>query len=161
MAITIDGLSTLGVELGYADFTVNTTLPVSVTKLGRINSIGGIEVTPETIDASALDDYITKRVAGRSDISETLAVTVNLTKETYAEWAELAGEKLWFEVYHPDLTLGYFLVGTVPTTVPLPDIGQNELLTVEISLTINSIYNNGTKDIGWATAIVPTAPASV
>lgn len=156
----IDGLATLGVELGYAAFSSNTTLPVSVTKLGRINSIGGIEVTPETIDASALDDYITKRVAGRSDISETLTVTVNLTKETYAEWEAIAGNKLWFEVYHPDLTKGYFAVCTVPTTVPLPELGQNELLTVEIALTLNSIYNNGTKDIGWATAVKPTDSGS-
>lgn len=156
----IDGLSTLGVELGYAAFSSNTTLPVSVTKLGRINSIGGIEVTPETIDASALDDYITKRVAGRSDISETLTVTVNLTSETYAEWEAIAGNKLWFEIYHPSLTKGYFAVCTVPTTVPLPEMGQNELLTVEVALTLNSIYNNGTKDIGWATAVKPTDSGS-
>ena len=71
--MALAGLSTLGVKLGYA---VGATQPESFTELTRINGIGGISLSTEAIDASALVDDVTRRVAGRADTDETLPVDI-------------------------------------------------------------------------------------
>ncbi len=48
-------ISTLGIEFGYGIGTYDTK-PNSFTKLTRINNIGGISLSTEQIDASALED---------------------------------------------------------------------------------------------------------
>jgi hypothetical protein len=48
-------ISTLGIEFGYGVGTYDTK-PSSFTKLTRINNIGGISLSTEQIDASALED---------------------------------------------------------------------------------------------------------
>ena len=73
MAVNIPGLSTLGVKLGYAVETTANTKPAAFTWLERVNSISGIELPSEQIDASALEDLVTKYVAGRQDSGKKLA----------------------------------------------------------------------------------------
>ena len=73
MAVQEAGLSTLGVKFGYAVETVADTKPSAFTWLERCNSIAGIALSTETIDASALEDYITKYIAGRQDSGKVLA----------------------------------------------------------------------------------------
>lgn len=145
MAITIDGLSTLGVQLAYGAFVDNETLPATTTELGRINQIGGVELSTENIDASAVTDAVTKYVAGRADTGGGWTVTVNCTGETVAEWEAIKGTKKWFEVVHPAMEKGWFVVATVPVKLPLPEIGQNELLTFEVNLTLNNYHGLDTK----------------
>lgn len=145
MAITIDGLSTLGVQLAYGAFVDNETLPATTTELGRINQVGGVELSTENIDASALTDAVTKYVAGRADTGGEWTVTVNCTGETAAEWEAIKGTKKWFEVVHPSMEKGWFVVATVPAKLPLPEIGQNELLTFEVNLTLNNYHGLDTK----------------
>lgn len=140
------GISTLGVELGYGSYTDNATLPTTLTALGRINAIGGIELSTENIDSSALTDAITQYIAGRADTGGEWTVTINLTDETLTEWEALQGTTQFFEVYHPSLTKGIWVVASVPSKLGLPEIGQNELMTYEISLTLNYYY-------GYATAV--------
>ena len=67
MSATVMGLSTLGVGLGYGVESTAGNKPSSFTQLDRINNIGGIAMSVEQIDASALEDYQTKYVAGRAD----------------------------------------------------------------------------------------------
>lgn len=142
------GVSTLGVKLGYA-IDVDGTKPESFKLLTRINSIGGIELSTETIDASALEDYVEKSVAGRQSSGGTWDVTINLTDDTQKEWSDLIsaadGESVWFEVTNPNLTDAFFVVAEVPKMLPLPSHDQNGLLTMTISLVINEYKGMDTK----------------
>ena len=151
--MALAGLSTLGVKFGYG---TGTTKPSKFTELTRINAIGGLSLSPESIDASALTDEVTRRIAGRSDTDETIPITVNWTPATLTEWEAvltayegLTGEaEMWFTVYHPDMTKGWFFKAQPPKKLPMPEFGQNSLLTVEIPLVV-------TEYIGMDTAIEP------
>lgn len=152
--MALAGLSTLGVKFGYG---AGTTQPNAFTELTRINSIGGISLSTEAIDASALVDEVTRRVAGRADTDETLPVTINATDATITEWEGVitayngltTGQELWFEVYHPRLTKGFFFKAEPPKKLPMPEMGQNQLLTMEINLVV-------TEYVGMATAVEPS-----
>ena len=145
MSATVMGLSTLGITFGYGVEATAGTKPSSFTQLNRINNIGGISMDVEQIDASALEDTQTKYVAGRADTGGTWAVTVNFTDETATEWetlisayntAQASNLNLWFEVILPNQSDAFFVVAQPPQQLPMPEIGQNELLTVEINLTV-------------------------
>lgn len=139
------GLSTLGITFGYGVESTAGVKPSSFTQLDRINNIGGISMDVEQIDASALEDTQTKYVAGRADTGGQWEVTVNFTDETADEWGDLitayntaqaSNLNLWFEVILPNQTDAFFVVAQPPQQLPMPEIGQNELLTVAISLTV-------------------------
>lgn len=159
---TIPGLSTLGVLFGWGVEATAGTKPDAFTALQRCNAIDGISVENEQIDASALEDAMTKYVAGRGDPGGTWNVTFNYTDEVAtaltamidayynaSTGAKKDGKAMWCEVYHPNLTNGFFVKVEPPTKVPMPSMGQNELLTVEVGFTIVSYE-------GTATAIAPT-----
>lgn len=142
---TIMGIATLGVTFGYGVETTAGQKPSAFTQLHRINNIAGITVTPATIDASALEDYVTKTVAGRGDTGGTWPITVNFTPETEAEWAALitayatakaAGMNMWFETIIPGFTNSFFVIAQPPEVIPQPEVAQNGLLTVEFPLII-------------------------
>ena len=58
------GVSTLGIVLCYAPETTAGVKPTTGwTTLHRINEIGDISLSSETIDASALEDYVERTVA--------------------------------------------------------------------------------------------------
>jgi hypothetical protein len=145
MAATVMGLSTLGITFGYGVESTAGTKPASFTQLDRINNIGGISMDVEQIDASALEDTQTKYVAGRADTGGQWTVTVNFTDETATEWenlitayntAQASGLNLWFETILPNQSDAFFVVAQPPQQLPMPEIGQNELLTLEIVLTV-------------------------
>lgn len=151
------GISTLGVKFGWADSS--DTTPTAFKLLTRINAIGGITVESEQIDASALEDYLTRYIAGRADTGGSCSVTVNATSDTIAEWKDVftasqtataQGGGLWFEVWSPYLSDGFFFIAQTPTEFPMPEQGQNELMTVEIPLTIVEYK-------GLATSVEPKA----
>lgn len=152
--MALAGLSTLGVKFGYGS---GATKPNAFTELSRINAIGGLSLTSESIDASALTDEVTRRIAGRADTDENLPVTVNWTPDTLTEWeavltayAALTGNaEMWFTVYHPKMSKGWFFKAEPPKKLPMPEFGQNSLLTVEINLVV-------TEYIGMDTAVEPT-----
>ena len=138
------GISTLGITFGYGTEATAGTKPTSFKKLTRINALGGINIEPEQIDASALEDEITRYVKGRADTGGSFAVTVNFTSDTVKEWQDLitaykalsGGKRMWFETIIPGVTNSFFVVAQPPEEIPQPEIGQNELLTVEMNLTI-------------------------
>lgn len=145
MAATIAGLSTLGICLAWGVETTAGTKPASFTQLDRINNIGGITMDVEKIDASALEDTATKYVAGRADTGGDWNVTVNFTDETVQQWEDLidayntaqaSGLNIWFEVTLPNQSDAFFVIAQPPQQLPMPEIGQNELLTMEISNTV-------------------------
>lgn len=153
---TISGLSTLGVTFSYAVETTAGTKPAAFTLLNRCNSISGIELDTETIDSSALEDMQSRYVAGRQDTGGDWTVTFNLTPETITELttmmsaaaaglAETTPKRTWFQVTHPDMENAFFVVGQPGSSIPMPDIGQNELLTGDISIAIEEYKGLSTK----------------
>ena len=143
--MALAGLSTLGITFGYGVETTAGTKASAFTQLTRINSIGGISITPETIDASALEDAVEKSVAGRASTGATWEVVINYTPDTATEWANVisayntgkaSGYQTWFEVIVPSMSDGFFVIAEPPQEIPMPELGQNSLLTVTMSLTI-------------------------
>lgn len=139
------GISTLGITFGYGVETTAGTKPTAFTQLHRINSIGGITIENEQIDASALEDFVNRYVRGRADTGGSFPVGVNFTPETNAEWKdvisdfaglEATGKRMWFETIVPGFDEAFFVVAQPPTAIPQPEFGQNELLVVEMTLTI-------------------------
>lgn len=64
--MAVSGVSTLGMELGMGAWTASDTGPANAfTKMGRINAIGGIELSQESIDSSAIVDKVSQYVEGR------------------------------------------------------------------------------------------------
>ena len=143
--MALAGLSTLGITFGYGVEATAGTKPTSFTQLTRVNNIGGISIENEQIDASALEDMVSRYVQGRADTGGSFPVTVNATPETITEWEEViseyktaaaAGKRMWFETIIPGFEEAFFAVAQPPTAIPQPEIGQNELLTIEMGLTI-------------------------
>ena len=143
--MALAGLSTLGITFGYGVETTASTKPSSFSQLTRINSIGGISITPETIDASALEDDVEQSVAGRASTGGTWEVVINYTPDTADEWDDLitayntahaSQKQMWFEVIVPGMTDAFFVIAEPPQEIPMPELSQNSLLTVTMSLTI-------------------------
>ena len=139
------GLSTLNVKLSVGFETVSGQKPTEFNVLHRINSIGGISIEPETIDASALEDLVERSVAGRATSGGNFTVAFNATDETIAEWEETIGDyeeasgnglRMWLQVSHPSMSQSFFIVAQPPQLLPMPDFGQNELLVMELPLSI-------------------------
>lgn len=148
------GISSLGVKLSYGIETTKGVKPSEFTVVHRINSIGGISIEPETIDASALEDTVTRSVAGRGTSAGNFTIGVNITNETIAEWRTVIEEysevmddglRVWWQVTSPSLAEAYFIAAQPPLEIPMPDIGQNELMVVEIPLTIDEFLGMDTK----------------
>lgn len=86
---------------------------------------------------------------------------MNLNADTIKEWEdaivayntgmkEATPLETWFEVCHPTMNKAWFVVVQLPQEIPMPEFTQNELLTVEIPLTISDYK-------GMSTKVEPTA----
>ena len=152
--MALAGISTLGITFGWGVETTAGEKPASFKQLTRINSIGGITIENEQIDASALEDTVSRYIQGRGDTGGAFAVSVNATPETYEEWEDViaayntakeSGKRIWFETIVPGLTDAFFCVAQPPQAIPQPEIGQNELLVVEFPLSIEEYIGMDTK----------------
>lgn len=152
--MALAGVSTLGITFGYGVESSAGTKPTNFKQLNRMNSIGGISIEPETIDASALEDFVERTVAGRASTGGSFPVSVNLTQETLEEWETLISEykeaqegqkRMWFETIIPGFNKAFFCVAQPPQAVPQPEMGQNELLVVEFPLSIEEYIGMDTK----------------
>lgn len=142
----VPGLSTLGVTLSWGTETTAGEKPTDFKVLHRCNDIPEITLDTETIDASALEDYQSRYIAGKQDSGGEWAPVFNFTNEVIEEIeammddsaAALAqGNRTWFQVTIPNLDRSFFVVGQPGTKIPLPALGQNELLTGSISIAID------------------------
>lgn len=158
MADEVAGLSSLGVTFSYGVETTAGAKPTSFKLLTRINSIDEITVTPEAIDASALEDKQTRNIAGRDTVTDTVAVTVNKTDATIEEWKTVistyngltGGKRMWFQEITPGITDAEFFVAQPPSKLPITGKEQNSLLTMAINLIIEDM-------VGTDTAVTPTS----
>ena len=147
------GLSTLGITLSYGVETTAGQKPTAFKLLTRINEIDGVSVTPEAIDASALEDPTTRNVAGRDTLTDSVNVTVNRTTETIKEWTDLIaaykgltdGKRMWFQEITPGLSDAEFFVAQPPSILPISGKSQNTLLTMEIPLVLEEMKGTDTK----------------
>lgn len=159
MAVSLPGLSTLGIKFGWGVESTIGEKPAEFTWLERCNNINGLNLSTETIDSSSLEDYVSKRVAGRQDPGDNWTVTFNYTEEVAAQLkamieayntAKESGLRTWFEVWIPDCTNGFFVVAQPPQILSMPEFGQNALLTIDVEMAIQEY-------IGTDTAIEPVA----
>lgn len=141
------GLSTLGVKLFAAESAngEKVTTGASYSQLTRINAIGEVSVEPENIDASALEDLTTRYVQGRGTVTDSLAITVNSTDATNAEWKKILGKKMCFMTTIPGLSDAFFVIATVPNKIPQPAIDQNGLFTFTMNCTVNDFIGLDTE----------------
>ncbi len=155
MAVQLAGLSSLGVRFGFAVETTAGTAPVAYKWLERCNSIAGIALSTENIDASALEDLVTRYVPGRQDSGGQWSVTFNYTEEVEAQLkamitayetgqAETTPLNTWFEVWFPDTAKAFFVVAAPPKVLPMPEVSQNSLQTIEVTFTINEYKGTDT-----------------
>lgn len=139
-------LTTLGVTFGYGIEETPGEKPTNFTQLKRCSSIGGISLETEQIDVSALEDYITQYAAGRQDTGGTWEVIFNMNKDVITAIKKLyedsaaakkSGKATWFEVIFPDLEDAFFVIAETGREIPLPEIGQNEVATIPVTLVIS------------------------
>lgn len=154
----IAAVSTLGMKLGYAVETTAGTPPTSYTWLQRAVSIGAIDLTTESLDASAIEDLITRSIAGRQDTGGDWNFSFFLTNETepiYQTMLDEANEGLsenrrtWFTVWSPYLDKAFFIIAQPGGTIPMPEIEGNATLEAELTLALDEYK-------GLMTAIEPT-----
>lgn len=156
-ATTTMGVSSIGAKFGWAVETTAGTKPTAFTQIERCNAIDGIELSIETIDASALEDEETKRIPGRTNPADSFNATFNLTDDVMDEIETMIaaydaltdGKRMWIVVWIPDLADSCYVVAAPPSMIPQPEVGQNNLMTVQIPFVIEEFK-------GWATAIEPT-----
>ena len=155
----IPGISTLGVVFSYGIETTAGTKPTTFTILHRCNDIPEIELSTETIDASALEDLQSRYIAGRQDTGGEWAPVFNITDDVITELETMMsesaealaeGKRTWFQVSAPNLEKAFFVVGQPGSKIPLPAMAQNELMTGSISIAIDEY-------IGLDTKVEPTA----
>lgn len=149
------GVSTNGVTFSYGigGNSKNGTRPTDMTLLDRINAIGSISITDEVIDASALEDLLTRNIKGRGDTGGSTTVTVNITDETIKEWKAViqafngltSSQGMWFQTIIPGLTDAFWFIAEPPSAIPQPEFAQNGLLTVEMNMTIADYVGDSAK----------------
>lgn len=110
--------------------------------LSRIDSISGIEISSDAVDASAVEDYDSRYVNGRADMDAQVNVTFNMTDETVSEWSDVIEiawedlEPLVFEIVSPYLNESYFFEAMPPQRMPMPSLEQNAVMKVTMPLTL-------------------------
>ena len=153
-------LTTIGVKIGYAVEPAKGTKPTAFTWLKRCRNIGGIELTSEKIDVTALEDKIKQYAEGVADTGGEWALTFGLNDDVVTALTKLredsvtakeAGLATWFDVWFPGLAKSFYIVAE-PGMIPMPEVGQGAAAEININCTINEYK-------GLDTAIEPTAAA--
>ena len=103
--------------------------------------------------ASALEDYVTRKVAGRQDAGDSWTVTFNYSPEVAAQLKQMisdyntgkaSGLRTWFEVWIPNATNGFFVVAEPPQVLSMPEFSQNALLTIDVEFAIQEYVGDDT-----------------
>lgn len=154
-------LSTAGIKLGYAVETTAGTKPTAFTQIERAMSLPGINPQPENIDVTPLDATEWKEyIAGLKDTGGALAIRFSLNNDFVTKWAALVSayktakkddKATWVEFWVPGLTNGFFFT-CEPSDLGFGGAEVNAHLEIEA-------YVTPTGNIGWQTAIEPSASA--
>ena len=154
-------LSTAGILLGYAIETVAGTQPSAFTQIKGAKSLPDMNPEPSTLETTPLEATEWKTyIDGLKDPGGALAVTFNMSNDLQTTWDDIvdqyktaaeAGKKTWWEFYVPGLTKAFFFTGN-PS--PLGFAGAEVDSVLE-----NTAYITPNGNIGWDTAVKPTASA--
>lgn len=157
--------STVGASFSYCVEATKGTRPTSgYTAIPDVSAVPGIDLTPETLDASSLADYITRYIMGRQDTGGALSVTLNHTDEAITAWktmktasdtARASGLATWFELKMAGAADSFYFSAQVG------DLGtngaeQNSVDTIPAALVVTGLPTGG----GWQTTSTdPVVPA--
>lgn len=152
-------LSTAGILLGYGVETTAGTKPTAFKKIPGAKSLPDFNPEPSTLETTPLEATEWKTyLDGLKDPGGALGIRFNMTQEFHEVWedimeayetAKAAGKAVWWEFYVPGLTKAFFFTGN-PS--PLGFAGAEVDSVLE-----NTVYVVPTGNIGWETAIAPTA----
>ena len=142
----LNGVSTLGITVGYAVEATAGTRPTSgYTVLTEIRDIPAVANTPGTIDATPLEETVMFRMlAGLAD-ADNIALVANNSDALQTAWeacvsaantANADGKACWFEFKHPTLTKSFFVSG-MPQPLGFAGAAVNSVL----DLTLNIVPN--------------------
>ena len=161
MAKPID-LTTIGIRFGYAIEVTAGTKPSSFTNIQNPKSTPDFNPEPNAIDITSLNDLIYKRYTkGLKDLGGALTFTIGMSQSLLTSWntmvsnsetAKAQNKRTWFVLYHPQLDKSFFLTGE-PAELGFPEAEVDSAWDANVSIA-------PTGEIGWATAINPTDPAS-
>ena len=154
-------LSTAGILFGYGVETSKGQKPASFTQIERAMSLPSPNPQPESLDVTPLDATEWKEyIAGLKDTGGALAVRFSLNNDFKEHWdafveayktAKESDLNTWVEFYIPEMTNAFFFT-CEPTPLGFGGAEVNSHLEVEAFIT-------PTGNIGWDTAIKPTAAA--
>lgn len=153
-------LTTIGVKLGYAVESTAGQKPTAFTWLKRCKNIGGIELTSEKIDVTALEDKVKQYAEGVADTGGEWALTFGINDGVVdaltalreaSQTAKESGKATWFNVWFPGLKKSFYIVAE-PGMIPMPEVAQGSPAEININCTINEYK-------GLDTAIEPVDKA--
>ena len=157
-------ISSVGAKVKYAFESSSGVRPTSGYKvLPDVNEAPEQDMSPETIDASNITDYVTRYIEGRQDPGGDQSFVLNHTDNVISVWNNLAAEaeeklldkkQLWFEYWFPQGTKSYFWAGK-PMQLGTSGINQNELDTIPAHCVL-------TDWAGWASqsAVLSATPTT-
>ena len=134
-------LSTAGIAIKYAPETVAGTRPTGTyTTIAGIKSVSDLNPSPNAIDSTTFDDLVWKTYEnGLKDFGGAITFTANFTDTFKTAWgtlctaagsAEGSGFAIWFEVYVPGLTKGFFFPAS-PSSIGMPAATVDSLIEIQ------------------------------
>lgn len=151
-------LSTIGVKLGYAPATTNGTKPTAFEWLESCKSIGGIDLTQDTIDVTTLASEIREYTEGLADTGGAWNTVYGVCDESIDELEKMLattatakkdGKEIWWDVWFPSLKKSFYVIATPGTKIALSEIAVGGPAEFPVALTINRYH-------GLDTAVEPT-----
>jgi hypothetical protein len=145
--------NTIGVKLKYCVESSAGTRPTSgYTQIPDIKSTPAIDINPNKIEVTNLEDQYRRYVDGVKDVGDSFDFTANLTADLKTKWASCvsaaetawaSGKSTWFEISIPNFDS--FYISGIPTELGVNEMGVDAVIESTLHIVPNSIA-------GWATA---------
>lgn len=160
MAVAIY-MSTAGMSLCYGVETTPGEKPTTFKVIQGATSLSEISSEKEQIEVTPLSATEYKEyVGGLADPGGTWEIGFNESNALHEEWAQIvqeyktavaAGNRMWFEAYHPALEEAFFIVGE-PNILGFGGAEVSSVYSNTGRITINKVE-------GWIEAVAPTTAA--
>lgn len=145
--------NTIGVKLKYCVETSAGSRPTAgYTQIPDIKSTPAIDINPNKIEVTNLEDQYRRYVDGVKDVGDSFDFTANLTADLKTKWASCvsaaeaawaSGLSTWFEISIPNFDS--FYISGIPTELGVNEMGVDAVIESTLHIVPNSIA-------GWATA---------
>lgn len=159
MARNFFDLSTLGMKIAFAVESEAGTKPTVFTNIPKPKSLPDVNPEVNTAQTTSLNEteyhtymQLLKDVGGALDfgfgMSDGLIDLWNTDVYQAYKTARAAGKAMWFELWHPELSKGFFFTGE-PAELGFSAAEVDSVWDGTARITPSKIY-------GWAEAIAPT-----